>query len=270
MKVYNSEGLIKLNLIKKMKIRFSNNFCTRPLKFIISLLVQAMSLANIFNSLKNGGVIPTLLSNTFNPIKELTVSYGSKIVQIGQVLTPTDVVKQPTVTYNASAGEHFTLILADPDAPSRLDPKYSPWLHWIITDIPENKVTEGQVMAEYIGSGPPPNTGLHRYVFILCKQPTARLNLKGEYYLPLSADKRNNYALNTFISSKGLEPVGATYFEAEFDEAVPKLYEVLGSCKEKVRLYEIPLGLINPNYHHHPSLLPLQKVKDYMGGQDEK
>lgn len=59
---------------------------------------------------------------------------------------------------------------ADPDAPSRAEPTFDQWLHWTVVNIPGKDLSKGNTLAEYVGSGPPPNTGLHRYVFLVYKQ----------------------------------------------------------------------------------------------------
>ncbi|KAJ8934933.1 hypothetical protein NQ314_013092 [Rhamnusium bicolor] len=40
-----------------------------------------------------------------------------------------------------------------------------------VVNIPGSKVSEGQVINEYVGSAPPNGTDLHRYVFLLYRQP---------------------------------------------------------------------------------------------------
>jgi len=51
------------------------------------------------------------------------------------------------------------VLLPDPDAPSRKDPKYREWHHWLIINIPGDKIESGETLSEYIGSGPPKGTG---------------------------------------------------------------------------------------------------------------
>ena len=41
--------------------------------------------------------------------------------------------------------------------------------HWLVLNIPGNDVSKGEVRKGYIGSGPPKDTGLHRYTFVLYK-----------------------------------------------------------------------------------------------------
>lgn len=52
----------------------------------------------------------------------------------------------------------FTWAL-DPDAPSRANPKFGEWLHWLIVNIKGNDVSSGEVIDDYVGAGPPQGTG---------------------------------------------------------------------------------------------------------------
>lgn len=105
------------------------------------------------------------------PKGKLQVKYATGVaVQEGNELTPTQVKDEPQVTWEEEQGHLYTLLMVDPDAPSRADPKYREILHWAVINIPGNKLNLGQSLAEYIGSGPPEGSGLHRYVFLLYRQ----------------------------------------------------------------------------------------------------
>lgn len=45
------------------------------------------------------------------------------------------------------------------------------WHHWLVVNIPGNDIARGETLSEYVGSGPPKGTGLHRYVLLIYKQP---------------------------------------------------------------------------------------------------
>ena len=62
-------------------------------------------------------------------------------------------------------------VITDPDAPSRQNPKFREWHHWLVVNIPGCDISEGEVKLEYVGSGPPKGTKLHRYIFLAFKQP---------------------------------------------------------------------------------------------------
>lgn len=114
-------------------------------------------------------IVPDIIDITPGAIVEVTYA-GDVKVELGKELTPTQVKDQPDVTWAAEENSLYTLLMVDPDAPSRQKPSYREALHWLVVNVPGNKVTDGQVVAEYIGSGPPEGTGLHRYVFLVFKQ----------------------------------------------------------------------------------------------------
>ena len=90
---------------------------------------------------------------------------------LGNELTPTQVKDKPTLKWNADEDEYYTIILSDPDAPSRANPAIREVRHWYVVNIPGSNVDEGETLFDFIGSGPPKDTGLHRYVFVVFKQP---------------------------------------------------------------------------------------------------
>jgi len=60
----------------------------------------------------------------------------------------------------------YTLVMTDPDAPSRKDPKWREWVHWGVINLSATG-SDGEEVIQYIGSGPPKDTGYHRYCFLL-------------------------------------------------------------------------------------------------------
>ena len=47
----------------------------------------------------------------------------------------------------------------DPDAPSRADPKFREWQHWLVVNVPGTDVAKGDTLAAYVGSGPGKDSG---------------------------------------------------------------------------------------------------------------
>lgn len=118
--------------------------------------------------------------------------------------------------------------VTDPDAPSRKDPKFREWHHWLVGNILGSKVSQGEVLSEYIGSGPPEGTGLHRYVFLLYKQPE-KLTFDERRLTNRSADNRGNFSIRKFALKYKLgDPIAGNMYQAEFDDYVPLLYKQLG------------------------------------------
>ncbi|XP_030369426.1 protein D3-like [Scaptodrosophila lebanonensis] len=167
------------------------------------------------------GIIPDIID--VKPAAKAQVSYPSGVqVDLGKELTPTQVKDQPTVTWDAEAGALYTLLMVDPDAPSRADPKFREILHWAVINIPGNKVADGQVLAEYIGSGPPEGSGLHRYVFLVFKQNE---KITTDKFIPKTQrEGRVSVKTRDYVTKyKFGAPVAGNFYQAQYDDYVPIL-----------------------------------------------
>ncbi|XP_072520738.1 phosphatidylethanolamine-binding protein 1 [Salminus brasiliensis] len=164
------------------------------------------------------------------PAKPLTVKYGSlEIDELGKVVTPTQVQNRPTLIdwEGCDPNKLYTLAMTDPDAPSRKDPKFREWHHFLVVNMKGNNVSSGCVMSDYVGAGPPNGTGLHRYLWLVYEQPGS-VNCTESVLTNRSGDKRGKFKIASFRSKYGLgAPVAGSCFQAEWDDYVPKLYEQL-------------------------------------------
>lgn len=135
---------------------------------IMSVLIGIAN-ADLSESFTKHEVVPDVIE--IAPSEILQISYpGELSVNEGNELTPTQVKKKPTLKWTSKDDELYTVIMTDPDAPSRKEPIMKEFQHWTVVNIPGNDVEKGQVVADYVGSGPPSGTGLHRYVFLVYKQ----------------------------------------------------------------------------------------------------
>ena len=120
----------------------------------------------------------------------------------------------------------------------------------MVGNIPDNDIEKGEVLSAYVGSGPPPDTGLHRYVFLVYKQP-GKLNFDEPRLPNTSADNRGNrslvsvgllkfnilqfvlkgcFKIHKFAEKYGLgAPIAGNFYQAEYDDYVPLLYKQLGA-----------------------------------------
>lgn len=116
----------------------------------------------------------------------------------------------------------------DPDAPSRENPKYREWHHWLVGNIYGGDVNKGEVLSDYIGSGPPKGTGLHRYIFLVYKQQV-KCDFSKVPKLPNnSGDKRGKFSISKFAQQFKLgPPLAGNFYVAKYDDYVPKLYAKL-------------------------------------------
>uniref|UniRef100_A0A0N5CFC6 Phosphatidylethanolamine-binding protein n=1 Tax=Strongyloides papillosus TaxID=174720 RepID=A0A0N5CFC6_STREA len=172
-------------------------------------------------------IVPDVVSR--QPQHLIKVSFNSGVsVNLGNKLTPRQVKDQPTIDYDADANALYTLAMTDPDAPSRKEPTYREWEHWLVVNIPGKDVSQGDVLAEYIGSAPPSGSGFHRYVYLLYKQH-GRISDPEHGHLPNnSAKKRGGFKIEEFAKKHCLEgPIAGNFYEAEWDDYVPEVYKRL-------------------------------------------
>lgn len=163
------------------------------------------------------------------PTELVTVKYGQLEVKEGGVLTPTQVQNKPQLEWKADANAFYTVCMTDPDAPSRKDPTFREWHHWLVVNIPGINIEQGEVLSDYIGSGPPKDTGLHRYIFLVYKQPS-KLTFDENRLPDNSGDGRGCFKIAAFAKKYKLgNPVAGNFYQAEYDDYVPKLYAKLGA-----------------------------------------
>ena len=126
-------------------------------------------------------VVPDILQLTdglpLKPPVYLKIKYsGDKFVYKGTLLTPSIVASPPEINCKEymHADKHYTLVLTDPDAPSRHEPLYREFVHWVVVNIPgshsTNITSHGTVILNYLPAAPPYHSGPHRYIFLLFEQ----------------------------------------------------------------------------------------------------
>ncbi|CAM9099864.1 unnamed protein product [Lampetra fluviatilis] len=166
------------------------------------------------------------------PAAPLRVAYGPvEIDSLGAELTPTQVKDKPTVVEWEGCDPQglYTIILTDPDAPSRAKPKFREWHHYLVVNVPGNDVARGDVLSEYVGSGPPQGTGLHRYVWLVYLQPASGpISPSAPRLSDRSCEGRPLFSARRFRSDLGLgTPCAGSCYQAQWDAYVPTLYKQL-------------------------------------------
>lgn len=98
----------------------------------------------------------------------------------------------------------------------------------MVGNIPGDAIEKGEVLSEYVGSGPPPDTGLHRYVFLIFKQ-SGKLSFDEPRLTNRSGDNRGCFKIQKFAEKYNLgTPIAGNFYQAEYDAYVPLLYKQLG------------------------------------------
>ena len=103
----------------------------------------------------------------------IDIKYSGVSVSDGIILSPACVQMPPSVSYKHRADRWYSLVMTDPDVPSRAEPLFREHVHWVVINIPADRVEEGDVVLPYTGAAPSMNSGLHRYR--IAQVPSMRL-----------------------------------------------------------------------------------------------
>ncbi|QSZ36060.1 hypothetical protein DSL72_007184 [Monilinia vaccinii-corymbosi] len=151
---------------------------------------ELKSLKGIQKILKKADIIDEVL-DPFIPSCYVVPSYSSKRVKLGNTIKPSKTQDAPSLGIfcpgkkDVSGG--LTVILTDPDAPSRNDDSLSEMCHWIAR-VPGVMIGKLGVVADvnasdllhvvdYKPPAPPKGTGKHRYVFVLLEGENEKLQV---------------------------------------------------------------------------------------------
>ncbi len=94
----------------------------------------------------------------------MEISYNNKIIVNNQFIKPNETQNKPKLTILQPSNKLLTLVMYDPDAYGGTH------IHWIVSNITNNNVDNGNVIIKYKGPSPPAKTGKHRYIFELYEQ----------------------------------------------------------------------------------------------------
>ncbi|KAJ6830720.1 CEN-like protein 2 [Iris pallida] len=162
-----------------------------------------------FDPLIVGRVIGEVIDD-FIPSTIASVVYSSNnVVRNGKEFFPSSLTVRPRVQiHGGDMRTFFTLVMIDPDNPNPSDPYLKERLHWMVVDIPGT--TDASFGRELVGyEKPMPDIGIHRYVFIIFKQPNRLTRM-----MPPSS--RDRFNTRRFADHNGLGlPVAAVYFNAQ-------------------------------------------------------
>lgn len=184
--------------------------------------------STIRDTLISNKIIGDVLDD-FEPSYFIDLAYPKfhETVLLGNDIPVQAIQTRPTFTFHSidttttrAKNSSFTLVLTDPDAKSRDNPKWSEMCHWILTNLttpvsepPPKSSRESGELKGYKPPGPPPKTGAHRYVFVL---------LQG-YSSDVKAPKKRQHwgygkvrhGVRDWAAENDLEVVGANFFFAQ-------------------------------------------------------
>ncbi|XP_048657551.1 phosphatidylethanolamine-binding protein 4 isoform X5 [Marmota marmota marmota] len=140
---------------------------------------------------------------------------------------------EPIVKFpRALEGATYTLMMVDPDAPSRSEPTKRYWRHWLVTDIKGNDIKkgniQGQVLTPYKPPSPPANSGFHRYqLLVYLQERNEVLSL-----LPSESKSRGSWNMESFLNRFHLrEPEASTQFMTQNSHDSPMIQAFRGDVR---------------------------------------
>ncbi|EGN92916.1 hypothetical protein SERLA73DRAFT_190271 [Serpula lacrymans var. lacrymans S7.3] len=148
-------------------------------------------LSSVTVALQSAKLTPSLVPPSFLPSALLSIVWPTgKEAVLGNELTVGDTTDEPAISFTPMVipdsvdDASYTLAMVDPDAPSRDDPKYGQFRHWVVTGLKSPAATSSETThlnalhtkpatTPYRPPGPRPGSGVHRYVFLLFQEPTS-------------------------------------------------------------------------------------------------
>ncbi|KRF98333.1 uncharacterized protein Dwil_GK26794 [Drosophila willistoni] len=187
---------------------------------------------NVRRIMKDMAIIPDILKEPPKQLLKMMFENSLDIAE-GKAYTPTELKFQPKLEWDADAETFYTIIMVSPDAPSRENPMYRSWLHWLVVNVPGKDVMRGQTISEYYGPLPPKESGLLRYVCLVYQQ-SDKLDFEEKRIELNNAEGHSNFDVEKFIDKYDMEqvPVAGNIFEAKWDEFVPELMKTLYNVSE--------------------------------------
>ncbi|XP_015269954.1 PREDICTED: 39S ribosomal protein L38, mitochondrial [Gekko japonicus] len=188
---------------------------------------------------------------TFVPRVLLRVEYDSDEeyvvpVYLGNLVTPTEALNPPRVIFEADEGSLWTLLFTNLDG--HLCDTNMEYVHWLVTNIPGNKIESGEEICHYFPPFPARGTGYHRYVFLLFKQ-TQPIDLTDDMRpVPCHSLKMRTFRTFDFYKKHQtvMTPAGLAFFQCQWDDSVTHVFHQLLHMKEPV------FDFVRPPVYHPP------------------
>ncbi|CCM05312.1 uncharacterized protein FIBRA_07526 [Fibroporia radiculosa] len=196
-------------------------------------------LTSLVAALKRDHIIPDVLPESFNPSVLLDVVFpNGKEVLLGNELSKEDVMDEPAINYvpmnmpfeqaeatGESASEEiaYTLVMLDPDMPSKADVKFRCFAHWIIMGLKSpahsaSRTSDPSALkthvstTSYMPPEPLPGSGIHRYTFLLYQELLSSELPQDAMVHHDTVKERQEWDPVSFGDKNGRKLVGATYF----------------------------------------------------------
>jgi len=158
----------------------------------------------------------------------LDVSFNDSLnIHRGNLLTAGNLISPPTkITYTPPTSDHLTtLIVTNLDSHPLESSKEI--LHWMVCNIPDGDVTQGDTLMSYLPPLPWKGTGYHRHVFAVYSQSEPITAPPGD----AGTLSGRTFSSWDFASSLGLNPVGLSWCQVVWDSSVTNTCGLLSDVR---------------------------------------
>jgi len=180
---------------------------------------QTAALKKLHKALTDGGIVGDVLPELWLPLVPIEAKFpaGKKVVA-GKELPLAATLSLPSISLtlpNPSA--YHTVIITDPDVPSRADPTLGERRYLVVSNIPgealaAGDLTKGEWLQDWEAPAPEPGSGLHRYVLVVYEQPGTE---KIEMSVFDSRDGRNQFGSYKWAEGFGMRAIASTFWQAQ-------------------------------------------------------
>lgn len=125
-------NLAQHNLIQKTLL---SSFKMTPNTCLDVSKLQRREMSNISTCFSFHGIVPDSIDDA--PLNFAGVNYYIP-VEVGNTICPFQARHKPCVRYPGKCDRYYTLIMFDPDTPTRCKNTDAEWHHWFVGNIPGN------------------------------------------------------------------------------------------------------------------------------------
>jgi len=200
---------------------------------------------DVVKYLKKSGIFSDVLPE-FTPKVQLHARFLSsgEEAAFGNNMAPVDAQGKPNIEIlpfpkedglpSDLMGKQAFVVMTDPDAPSRENPEWSEFCHWVASvKLPTSKdggevVHNGEhfkELIEYAGPAPPQDTGKHRYLLLLLQGDAKNAEAPSERKKWGNSEQRTG--VKQWAEKNGLKPIAANFFysEAKPEQTVDDIHD---------------------------------------------
>ncbi|XP_072934752.1 protein D3-like [Epargyreus clarus] len=161
-------------------------------------------------------VFPDVVSKPPDSYAKVEFSGGVQAI-LGNILSPSQVKNEPSVSWPANSLSYYTLACVDPDEISRQNPNISEFKYWLVGNIPGDKINRGEVLASYYSPTPSAGSSFHRYSIVIYRQKK-KINFEEPRNLQMTYENRTRFSTCQFSEKYNLEgPVAGNFFLAQLN-----------------------------------------------------